>query len=235
MSLHCVKKHTLNFRFYSYFDKIKMCIYSIWNSVFYVILAPRLNLTPHSFLGPWNMLLCHFKIIIWSWFNCEILTYYCCFHTFFHFSSKILIKFSVQTFLIVASPQKLILASGDTIRGNTVCANCLPNHDNKALAWCVLYRGMNIAQGHGIVAVSGINGMVCRFCDTPYKMKKSIITVNAQNRVHAWYLLSARTAMWSMPVDLTETENENDSANQNGFAKWRSSPSNASRRHYFSE
>ena len=28
-------------------------------------------------------------------------------------------------------------------------------------------------------------------------------------------LLSVRTAMWSMPVVLTETENENDSANQN--------------------
>ena len=27
------------------------------------------------------------------------------------------------------------------------------------------------------------------------------------------FLLSARTAMWSMPVVLTETENENDSAN----------------------
>ena len=25
--------------------------------------------------------------------------------------------------------------------------------------------------------------------------------------------------MWSMPVDLTETENENDSANQNDVAK----------------
>ena len=33
------------------------------------------------------------------------------------------------------------------------------------------------------------------------------------------YLLSARTAMWSMPVVLTETENENDSANQNYVAK----------------
>ena len=33
------------------------------------------------------------------------------------------------------------------------------------------------------------------------------------------YLLSARTAMWSMPVDLTETEKENDSANQNDIAK----------------
>ena len=32
-------------------------------------------------------------------------------------------------------------------------------------------------------------------------------------------LLSARTAMWSMPVVLTETENENDSANQNDAAK----------------
>ena len=32
-------------------------------------------------------------------------------------------------------------------------------------------------------------------------------------------LLSARTAMWSMPVDLTATENENDSANQNDVAK----------------
>ena len=32
-------------------------------------------------------------------------------------------------------------------------------------------------------------------------------------------LLSARTAMWSMPVVLTETENENDSANQNDVAK----------------
>ena len=32
-------------------------------------------------------------------------------------------------------------------------------------------------------------------------------------------LLSARTAMWSMPVVLTETENENDSANQNDIAK----------------
>ena len=32
-------------------------------------------------------------------------------------------------------------------------------------------------------------------------------------------LLSARTAMWSMPVVLTETENENDSANQNYVAK----------------
>ena len=34
-----------------------------------------------------------------------------------------------------------------------------------------------------------------------------------------WLLLSARTAMWSMPVVLTETENENDSANQNYVAK----------------
>ena len=33
------------------------------------------------------------------------------------------------------------------------------------------------------------------------------------------FLLSARTAMWSMPVVLTETENENDSANQNDVAK----------------
>ena len=32
-------------------------------------------------------------------------------------------------------------------------------------------------------------------------------------------LLSVRTAMWSMPVVLTETENENDSANQNDVAK----------------
>ena len=32
-------------------------------------------------------------------------------------------------------------------------------------------------------------------------------------------VLSARTAMWSMPVVLTETENENDSANQNYIAK----------------
>ena len=32
-------------------------------------------------------------------------------------------------------------------------------------------------------------------------------------------LLSARTAMWSMPMVLTETENENDSANQNDVAK----------------
>ena len=32
-------------------------------------------------------------------------------------------------------------------------------------------------------------------------------------------LLSARRAMWSMPVVLTETENENDSANQNDVAK----------------
>ena len=32
-------------------------------------------------------------------------------------------------------------------------------------------------------------------------------------------LLSARTAMWSMPVVLTETENENDSVNQNYVAK----------------
>ena len=32
-------------------------------------------------------------------------------------------------------------------------------------------------------------------------------------------LLSARTAVWSMPVVLTETENENDSANQNDAAK----------------
>ena len=35
----------------------------------------------------------------------------------------------------------------------------------------------------------------------------------------AQWLLSARTAMWSMPVVLTETENENDSANQNDVAK----------------
>ena len=32
-------------------------------------------------------------------------------------------------------------------------------------------------------------------------------------------LLSARTAMWSIPVVLTETENENDSVNQNYIAK----------------
>ena len=32
-------------------------------------------------------------------------------------------------------------------------------------------------------------------------------------------LLSARSAMWSMPVVLTETENENDSANQSYVAK----------------
>ena len=32
-------------------------------------------------------------------------------------------------------------------------------------------------------------------------------------------LLSARTVMWSMPVVLTEMENENDSANQNDVAK----------------
>ena len=35
----------------------------------------------------------------------------------------------------------------------------------------------------------------------------------------AMLLLFARTAMWSIPVVLTETENENDSANQNYFAK----------------
>ena len=34
-------------------------------------------------------------------------------------------------------------------------------------------------------------------------------------------LLSATSAMWSMPVVLTETENENDSANQNDVAKRR--------------
>ena len=33
------------------------------------------------------------------------------------------------------------------------------------------------------------------------------------------FLLSARTAMWSMPVLLTERENENDSTNQNYVAK----------------
>ena len=32
-------------------------------------------------------------------------------------------------------------------------------------------------------------------------------------------LLPERTATWSMPVVLTETENENDSANQNDVAK----------------
>ena len=32
-------------------------------------------------------------------------------------------------------------------------------------------------------------------------------------------IVSARTAMWSMPVVLTETENDNDSANQNYVAK----------------
>ena len=32
-------------------------------------------------------------------------------------------------------------------------------------------------------------------------------------------LLSARTAMWSMTVVLTETENENDSVNKNYVAK----------------
>ena len=32
-------------------------------------------------------------------------------------------------------------------------------------------------------------------------------------------LLSARTTMWSMPGVLTETENENDSANQNDVVK----------------
>ena len=36
---------------------------------------------------------------------------------------------------------------------------------------------------------------------------------------HKIFLLSARTAVWSMPVVLTETENENDSANQNYVAK----------------
>ena len=39
--------------------------------------------------------------------------------------------------------------------------------------------------------------------------------INAKNN---WLLLSARTAMWFMPVVLTETENENDSANQNYIA-----------------
>ena len=33
------------------------------------------------------------------------------------------------------------------------------------------------------------------------------------------WLLSARTTMWSMPVVLTEMENENDSVNQNDIAK----------------
>ena len=33
------------------------------------------------------------------------------------------------------------------------------------------------------------------------------------------WLLSARIAMWSMPVVLTETENENDSGNQNDVEK----------------
>ena len=32
------------------------------------------------------------------------------------------------------------------------------------------------------------------------------------------FLLSARTALWSVPVVLTVTENENDSANQNDVA-----------------
>ena len=40
---------------------------------------------------------------------------------------------------------------------------------------------------------------------------------------YIWYekrlFLSARTAMWSMPVVVTEWNNENDSANQNYVAK----------------
>ena len=41
--------------------------------------------------------------------------------------------------------------------------------------------------------------------------------------MHLWYtfLLSARTAMLSMPVVLTEMENENDSVNQKDVAKRR--------------
>ena len=59
--------------------------------------------------------------------------------------------------------------------------------------------------------------------------------------LQSYCLLSARTAMWSMPVILTETENENGSANQNYAAKvmlqkwcckndvvkWRNSPNYA--------
>ena len=41
-------------------------------------------------------------------------------------------------------------------------------------------------------------------------MDGSDLSIRVQNLL----LLSARTAMWSMPVDLTERENENDSQNQ---------------------
>ena len=40
-----------------------------------------------------------------------------------------------------------------------------------------------------------------------------------KTRHYTTSLLSARPAMWSMPVVLTETENENDSATQNDTAK----------------
>ena len=40
---------------------------------------------------------------------------------------------------------------------------------------------------------------------------------DTQKLIHL--LLSARTAMWSMPAVLTKIENKNDSANQNDVAK----------------
>ena len=59
-----------------------------------------------------------------------------------------------------------------------------------------------------VLCVCNVLYFMCVFFD------KSINPTNKKNS-----LLSAMTAMWSMPVVLTETENENDSANQNYVAK----------------
>ena len=64
------------------------------------------------------------------------------------------------------------------------------------------------------------------FCDSAeYKSLTELFTGSESTcklftlPISSQLLLSARTAMWSMPVVLTKMENENDSANQNYVAK----------------
>ena len=54
---------------------------------------------------------------------------------------------------------------------------------------------------------------------TRAKIKEALGKHKKEANFEKHLLLSATTAMWSMPVVLTETENENDSANQNYVAK----------------
>ena len=61
--------------------------------------------------------------------------------------------------------------------------------------------------------------IMCYCAEDCLAVTVTILSTSAILSVNPVLLLSARTAMWSMPVVLTETENENDSANQNDVAK----------------